>query len=340
MTYKPPIVEEDYSDASEPQKRKRDEKYPELEPVTPQQEFETEKQQPPNKATKLNDTPADEDEINAEGEVNDDKEEDLSDVYEESDEDVLKEEDNNKDDKEVDEEEEEEGEEEEEEAGEEEEEDTDKHRAKVQKAIDKLGRCPLDGTKIAQKPLTATPETLLAMVIDAMLKSRPISHDLTQRTITKVIDAGYHDIHKLGDSTWEERTMILKDGGYNRYREQGATNLGELAELVEGKYDGDLNNLLEEAHHNRDEVRQLIKEIKGLGDLGADLFFNNVQSVWPEIAPFVDKRSLKTAEQVGIGTDLDAIYADLKRDAMKMSRLANGLSAARLDKRQGELLSV
>ena len=62
--------------------------------------------------------------------------------------------------------------------------------------------------------------------------------------------------------------------------------------------------------------------------------------MWPEIAPFVDKRSLQTADQVGIGTDLDAIYADLKRDSMKMSRLANGLSAARLDKRQGELLSI
>ena len=97
---------------------------------------------------------------------------------------------------------------------------------------------------------------------------------------------------------------------------------------------------MEEAHHNRDEVRKLIKEIKGLGDLGADLFFNNVQSVWPEIAPFVDRRSLQTADQVGIGTDLDIIYADLNHDSMKMSRLANGLSAARLDKRQGELLSI
>ncbi|OGM40171.1 D-amino-acid oxidase [Aspergillus bombycis] len=341
MTYKPPKVEEDYSDASEPQKRKRDEKYFELEPITSEQEFETEKQQPPNKASKPNDTPAEE------------EEEELSDVYEEGDEDIIEEEDNDEDDEEVEEEkediednqaetkeEEEEDEEEEEEQEVEEEEDTSKHRPKVQKAIDKLGRCPLDGTKIAQKPLTASPETLLAMVIDAMLKSRPISHDLTQRTVTKVIDAGYHDIRKLGHSTWEERTTILKDGGYSRYREQGATNLGELAELVESKYDGDLNNLLEEAHHNRDEVRQLIKEIKGLGDLGADLFFNNVQSVWPEIAPFVDKRSLQTADQVGIGTDLDAIYADLKRDSMKMSRLANGLSAARLDKRQGELLSI
>ncbi|PYI01895.1 hypothetical protein BO78DRAFT_411039 [Aspergillus sclerotiicarbonarius CBS 121057] len=163
------------------------------------------------------------------------------------------------------------------------------------------------------------------MVIDAMLKSRPISHDLSQRAVNKVIEVGYHDIQKLGESSWEERTMVLKDGGYNRYREQGATNLGDLAELINEKYDGDLNNLLKKAHNDRDETRQLIKEIKGLGDLGADLFFNNVQSVWPSIAPFIDGRSLQTADKAGIGTDLDAIYADLGHDSTRMSRLANGL---------------
>lgn len=83
-----------------------------------------------------------------------------------------------------------------------------------------------------------------------------------------------------------------------------------------------------------------MKEIKGLGDLGVDLFFNNVQSVWPSIAPFLDGRSLRTAEEVGIGSDLDAIYAELEGDAIMMSRLANGLSAARLEKRKGELLRI
>lgn len=102
--------------------------------------------------------------------------------------------------------------------------------------------------------------------------------------------------------------------------------------------DGDLNNLWEEAHHDRARARELIKEIKGLGDLGVELFFNNVQSVWPSIAPFVDTRSLKTADQVGLGTDLDAIYSELEKDSMQMSCLANGLSIARLEKRQGELV--
>jgi hypothetical protein len=74
------------------------------------------------------------------------------------------------------------------------------------------------------------------MVMDAMVKSKPISHGLSQRTINHLIEAGYHDIDKLHSSTWEERTMVLREGGYNRYREQIATNLGSLAEFVVNEY--------------------------------------------------------------------------------------------------------
>ncbi|GFF38055.1 hypothetical protein IFM58399_05103 [Aspergillus lentulus] len=211
---------------------------------------------------------------------------------------------------------------------------------KVHKIIEEFGRQPLEGTSLAKEPLTASPETVLAMVLDAMLKSRPISHDLSQRAVDKLIDEGYHDIRRLGESSWEERTKVLQDGGYNRYREQGATNLGDLADFVNGQYDGDLNNLLRKAGNDRKKTRDLIKAIKGLGDLGVDLFLNNVQSVWPSMAPFLDARSLKTAEELGIGTDLEAIYESLNRDPMRMSRLANGLSHVRLDKKQREVKEV
>lgn len=232
---------------------------------------------------------------------------------------------------------------------------------KVQQTVEQFGRTPLHGTALAEKPLSATPDTLLAMLLDAMLKSRPISHDLSQRAVKKLVDEGYHNIQTLGDSSWDERTGVLRDGGYNRYREQGATNLGEAAQFIREKYgmstthflnpsisrplqltgvDGDLNNLLESAHHDRGEVRDRVKELKGLGDMGVDLFFNNVQSVWPEIAPFLDQRSLQTAEQVGIGRDLNSIFEELEGDAMQMSRLANGLSTVRLEKRQDALMGM
>ncbi|KAL4904953.1 hypothetical protein BDW74DRAFT_153831 [Aspergillus multicolor] len=185
---------------------------------------------------------------------------------------------------------------------------------KLQKTIEKFGRGPLEGTAIEDKALTGSPDTILAMLMDAMLRSKPTSYELTDRALRKLVEVGYHEIQKLGDASWEERAMVLKDGGYNRYREQGSTNLGKLVDFVDEKYDGDLNNLIKKAKNDPQKARQLVKEVHGLGDLGVELFFNNVQSVWPSIAPFVDSRSLKTAEDAGLGTDLNAIYSDLDKD--------------------------
>ncbi|KAJ5782849.1 FAD dependent oxidoreductase [Penicillium paradoxum] len=182
--------------------------------------------------------------------------------------------------------------------------------------------------------LNASPEIVLAMLIDALIKARPISHELTQKTMKTLIEAGYHDINVLSNSSWEDRTMVLSEGGYNRYREQCATNLGELGKLVVQEYDGDLNNLLKQANGKREKARILLKEVKGIGDLAVEVFFNNVQSVWPSIAPSVDSRSLKTAAEMGMGTDLDQIYEVLGEDPVRMSWFANGLAEVRLEKRQ------
>ncbi|KAL4776719.1 hypothetical protein BDW60DRAFT_49094 [Aspergillus nidulans var. acristatus] len=213
-------------------------------------------------------------------------------------------------------------------------------REKLEKTIERFGRGPLEGTAIEGKALSGSPDTIFAMLMDAMLKSKPMSHELTDRTLKKLVEVGYHDIQKLGNASWEERAMVLKDGGYNRYREQGSTNLGRLVEFVNEKYEGDLNNLIKKAGYDPTTTRQLIKEVHGLGDLGVELFFNNVQSVWPTIAPFVDSRSLKTAEDAGLGTDLNAIYESLGNDSVRMCKLANALSAARLDKRVGDLVAI
>lgn len=210
MKHEPPKVEdhseEDATPVPPPVQKRKHEKIQEQTPET-----ETDTQKPPSKASKSSNAPT-KDEQDAESESE----------Y-------------------VDEDEVEDGEGEEEAGEEEEDEQTDENEntidePKTHKVIEEFGRGPLDRTPLAQKPLTAAPETVLAMAIDALLKSRPISHDLSQRAVSKIIEVGYHEIQTLGKSSWEERTMVLKDGGYNRYREQGATNLGDLAELVDGKY--------------------------------------------------------------------------------------------------------
>ncbi|CRG84338.1 hypothetical protein PISL3812_01635 [Talaromyces islandicus] len=207
---------------------------------------------------------------------------------------------------------------------------------KINKTIDEYGSLPLTGMAV-KEPLKPTPETLLALVIHSMLKSTRISHHLAEKAAVRVIDADYHDIKVLSEASWDDKVKVLSEGGYNRYREATATKLGDLADLVNEKYDGDLNNLLRKAEHKPAHIRELIREIKGFGDVAVDLFCDDAQAVWPVLAPTIDHRSLDTADDVGLGRDIDSLYALLGRDPVQMSKLARGLSNVRLSRSQEEI---
>ena len=106
---------------------------------------------------------------------------------------------------------------------------------RLQDIIAKYGTLPLSDIGLS-RPTEATPETILAFVLNAMLTSARISHELAYRSVKCLIEAGYHDVHTLKKSSWEERTEILTKGGYTRYREKTATALGELADFVLDEY--------------------------------------------------------------------------------------------------------
>ena len=108
-------------------------------------------------------------------------------------------------------------------------------QAKLKAIFDAYGVLPLQDSGLV-KVKEATPETILALVYLAMLTSARISHVLAYESVKCLLGAGYHDLEKLKESTWQERTEVLTKGGYTRYREKTATALGELAEFVERKY--------------------------------------------------------------------------------------------------------
>jgi hypothetical protein len=107
----------------------------------------------------------------------------------------------------------------------------------------------------------------------------------------------------MGESTWEERVKVLNENGYARYDERTARMLQDVADHVEGTYRGDLRRLREAAGHDPGEERKRLKAIKGLGDVGVDIFFREVQGVWQEIHPFADKLALRAAERHDLGKD-------------------------------------
>ena len=111
----------------------------------------------------------------------------------------------------------------------------------------------------------------------------------------------------MADSTWSERVQVLSQNGYARYDESTARMLGDTAEMLLARWDGDLRHLREEAGGDVARTRALLQEAKGIGEVGADIFCREVQGVWPEVRPFLDDRTLDAARALGLGEDPDAV---------------------------------
>lgn len=177
-----------------------------------------------------------------------------------------------------------------------------------------------------------------------MLTSTRISHQLAAKTVQTAIEAGYANLENPEKSAWQERTEVLTEGGYTRYREKTATQLGDLAAWLRETYDGDLNGLLSGAKDEagddtmmvRNGVRKRLEKIKGLGSVALDIFCDTAQGVWHELAPFLDPRSDKTAGTIGLPTEIDELYEVVGRDPVEMCKLASALTTVRLEKQERE----
>jgi hypothetical protein len=95
--------------------------------------------------------------------------------------------------------------------------------------------------------------------------------------------------------------------------------LGEMAEAALERWRGDLRRLREEANRDPKRERNLLKQFKGMGDVGVDIFFREAQAGWDELRPFADRRALDAARRLSLG-----------RDAKALARLADGRDFDRL----------
>ena len=97
-----------------------------------------------------------------------------------------------------------------------------------------------------------------------------------------------------------------------------------------------MNNLLKRADSSPAKVRNLLQEIKGIGKVGVDIFFDSAQGVWPSLAPFIDPRSKDTAKICGLGSNVEEMWEAVDKDPVEMCKLSSALTMIRLDKKEGE----
>jgi endonuclease III len=182
-----------------------------------------------------------------------------------------------------------------------------------------------------------TPSGLFQLLCTALLASARIGHTIALAAAKSLFEHGWTTPEKLARSTWEQRVKALDEAGYARYDERTSTMLGETAQMVIERYQGDLRNLRENAGRKPDRERKLLKEFKGIGDVGVDIFFREVQTVWTELFPFADSRVLESAKKLGLPPDARAL-ADLVRGKRRFAQLVAALVRVQLERTHVEIL--
>lgn len=159
-----------------------------------------------------------------------------------------------------------------------------------------------------------TPSPLFQWLFAANLFSARIGSSIAVDAAKALIEDGLTTPEKMKDTSWEHRVRILNQAHYTRYQERTATFLAELSEHLLADYKGDLNKMKEKAGTDQQKLRDLIKEIKGMGDVGVDIFFREVQTVWKELYPFADRKALQAAQKIGLPKEPDKLAKLVSRN--------------------------
>ncbi|MEV0016790.1 endonuclease [Streptomyces tendae] len=179
-------------------------------------------------------------------------------------------------------------------------------RRTVRELVDAHGQTYAEEADIRLKD---TPQPLYRLLVLAHLLSARISASIAVAAARALSEAGLRDARRMAGATWQQRVDALGRGGYRRYDERTATQLGEAAELLTERWGGDLRRLRDEADGDVSELRRLLQEFPGMGPTGADIFLREAQLVWPEAGPLLDRKALRGAERLGLPADRDRLLA-------------------------------
>jgi hypothetical protein len=183
---------------------------------------------------------------------------------------------------------------------------------------------------------SGTPSPLFRWLCAALLMSARIGAATAVDAARALADQGWTTAEKMAAASWEQRTRTLNQAGYARYDESTSRVLGATAAMLQDKYQGDLRKLRDAAERAPGRERDLLKECKGLGEVGVDIFMREAQIVWPELYPFADGKALQAAQKLGLDHGPHALADRVPRKdfprlltALVRASLAGGLQQLR-----------
>lgn len=177
------------------------------------------------------------------------------------------------------------------------------------------------GIRLADRPAPLWQLLVLSLLLSARIRS-----DTAVAAARELFAAGYRTPQRMKDASWQDRVDALGRGHYRRYDERTASQLGELVDAVLERYGGDLRRI----HQEAGDVETALQQFKGIGPAGAAIFCREVQAVWPDLAPYVDKVAADGAQRLGLPRSADRLAALVP--AADLPRLVAGCVRASRDK--------
>lgn len=182
--------------------------------------------------------------------------------------------------------------------------------------------------------LADRPQPLYRLLVLATLLSARISASVAVAAARELFAAGYRSPAAMLRASWQDRVDALGRGHYRRYDERTATMLGDGARLLLDRWHGDLRRLRDEAGGDAGRIAKLLTAFPGIGPTGAAIFLREVQTVWPGVAPYFDRRALDGAAKIGLPDRADALAkatppgTDLARLSAALIRVSRNSGAA------------
>lgn len=182
--------------------------------------------------------------------------------------------------------------------------------------------------------LKDTPQPLYRLLVLSLLLSARIRASVAVAASRALHEDRLDSPRRMAGADWQRRVDALGRGGYRRYDERTATQLGDGAELLADRWGGDLRRLHEEAGGDTGELKRLLQKEPGIGPAGADIFLREAQRVWPDVAPYFDGKALSGSGRLGLPEDAGRL-AGLAGDT-EPAVLAAALVRAALDEQVAE----
>lgn len=186
--------------------------------------------------------------------------------------------------------------------------------------------------------VTNNPARLFGLLVLSILAQPDIDPRKAAAAAQALFERGWTTAHELVRTEEAERAEVLETADYPGDSEEAARALGDSAEVLAERYEGDLRQLRSEVDGDRERLRDRLSQLPGMTDTGIDVFLRDAQAIWQDIAPFADPRALAAAKQLELASSADELLELVRAGgAEKLAWLVGALVLVDLEQEYDEV---